>query len=251
MAAERTRIHILDMIEKGEISPEEGLRLLQELGGEAVAPGPAAAEEPLPLASIGPGPGPFKDRQTDPGPRPGRPAPERGEILADDPTGRAQQRRAWWTAPLWVGAGFTVLGGIFMYAALRAAGLGFWFMCASLPLWFGLTVIALAWWLRTAPWFHLRFVSPPGAVRRADVDLSLPLPIGLTIWLLRVFRPWILRPVGGRLKGSSRRGASMYGTPITGVDLEKLLSNLNTSATRSHPISIEGEDGSRLEIFMG
>ena len=155
MAGETERMHILQMIEDGQISAADGLRLLDALAADAAA-------EPLPA-----------DAQTAP--------------AAD-----LDYWRRWWLLPMGVGIVVVLVGALLMYAALQASGLGFWFACASLPFAAGVVMMALAAASRSARWLHVRVRSNAAANRWPHtIALSFPLPIRLTAGLLRLAGPYI------------------------------------------------------------
>jgi hypothetical protein len=153
MTTETERMRILQMIEDGQISAAEGLRLLDALGGAQAGGAEAAA----PAA-------------------PGAPP---------DPTGLDRWRR-WWLVPMWVGSGIVFVSALLMYAAYQGSGFGFWFLCATLPFLAGVAVMALAGFSQSARWVHIRVKSSPAKGGR-NIAISLPLPIRLTAWALRTF----------------------------------------------------------------
>lgn len=141
--------------------------------------------------------------------------------------------RRWWMLPLWAGVGFTVLGGWLMYLDLQNSNIGFWFLCAWVPLLLGVAVMTLAWQSRTARWLHLRVYQKPGEWPQ-KIAISFPLPIRLTAWVLRTFRDKI------------------PGLPDTSID--ELILALGESATPENPLYVEvdqGEDGERVQIYIG
>jgi hypothetical protein len=148
------RMHILQLIEDGEISAAEGLRRLDEL--TPVAP---AAVVDAPKAA-------------------GR---------ENVPSDRDLERwKRWWVIPLYGGLGLTVVGALLMYAAYAAAGFGAWFVLAALPFGLGVLVSALAAGSRSAKWIHIRVKTGETEGIR-NIALSFPLPLRLTGWLLRTF----------------------------------------------------------------
>lgn len=151
------RLHILELIESGKITAEEGIRLLNALTGDA----PAEAE-PVP-----PAPEPSSKA-------PGSAPPELGYW------------RGWWRFPLAVGVIITLLGGGLMYWALLATDfrLTLWLMLASCPFALGVVVLALSFASRSAKWIHIRVNS-----RERLIALSFPLPLRLAAWFLRTFEP--------------------------------------------------------------
>jgi len=157
------RITILEMIEEGIISPDEGLRLLRAIEGDSAG----AQSEAIQKVDIAPEG--LKEKT--------RPHIEPEEI---------EKWRRWWMIPLWVGVGITTLGGILMYWAWAANGFGFWFACAWFPFLLGVGAMALAWGSRTARWLHLRVQQKPGQ-KPERIAISFPIPLGLTAWFLRNF----------------------------------------------------------------
>jgi hypothetical protein len=161
MSNEAERMQILQMIEDGKITPEEGTRLLNALSGKT---GEASAGN-APQASATPEPSPRNVR----------------------PTVDLEHWKRWWIVPMWIGVGVTTLSALWMYGAYRSGGFGFWLACAGLPFAIGVAIMALAAASRTAKWIHIR-VKTGQADWPRSIALSFPLPIGLTAWLLRTFR---------------------------------------------------------------
>ncbi len=158
MASETERMHILQMIEDGQITAADGLRLLDALGA-------GAGEAPTELR-----------------PAPGQSAPE-----AD-----LEHWRRWWMVPMGVGIGVLLVGALLMLVAYQAGGLGFWFACASLPFAAGVLIMALAAGSRSARWLHVRVRTDPAAHDwPRNIAFSFPLPIRLTAWLLRLAGPFV------------------------------------------------------------
>lgn len=61
-----------------------------------------------------------------------------------------------------------------------------WLVCTLPLIAFGALVVALAWWSRTARWLHVR-IRDEGT----RVNFSLPLPLRPAAWLVRLARPWV------------------------------------------------------------
>lgn len=159
MSSREERIMILNMIEAGTISSEEGLQLLANLE----EPGSAQEQNLL--------------------------QPEDSPAPSHDPDDLARWKK-WWVIPLWIGVAITLLGSALMYGAYTAGGLSVWFFLSWLPFLLGVGTIALAWRSQTSPWLHLRIQQAPGE-KPERIALSLPLPIHFTAWLLRTFGGWI------------------------------------------------------------
>jgi hypothetical protein len=251
MMDQEERMQILDMIENGRISAEQGLQLLKALDGETevamtdVDVLPAAQEpasefnagaETFPLEQDQASPpvvAPLGEAQDEPQSVPGEqvtvlPGAAQAESFAE-----MQKWRRWWTIPLWIGVGVTVLGGVLMYWAMQASGLNFWFGCASLPFALGVLVIVLAFQSRTSPWLHLRVRQGPSQWPQ-QIAFSFPIPARPTVWFLRSF--------GRRIHG------------LNDASLDEVIQAVGETANSENPIYIrvdDDEDGEQVEIYIG
>lgn len=239
MSEKNERLQILEMIDNGTITPDEGARLLKALSG---APrneeDPSnSGEEPYLLDPETPveqsRPSPIPEDQTTSEPH--FDVGNEPEVL-DTPfvPHDADKWRRWWTIPLWIGVGITIVGGVLMYAAMQAAGASsFWFACAWLPFLLGIAVIVLAWSSRSARWIHIRVRQSPGE-RPQTIALSFPIPIRLTAWILRHF------------------GHYIPNMEHTGLDEIILALGDKTSPETPFYVEVdEGEDGEKVEIYIG
>jgi hypothetical protein len=238
MVSETERKKILEMIESGTISAEEGLTLLNTLSeSEAIEATPETArldfeiEDPTGTQDII-----FEDSYIEsdeavetigsdfevipPGPEP----PSADEI---------NKWKRWWVVPLWAGAAITVIGGLLMFWAFQAGGFGFWFACAWFPFLLGVACLALAWSSRTSPWLHVRVHQAPGE-RPQKIAISFPIPVRLTVWGLKTFGHFI---------------------PQMGdTSLDEVILALKDVAQDGTPLFVdvnEGEDGERVQVFIG
>lgn len=229
MTQKNERLQVLEMIENGVITPEEGARLLTALDDPALPGEPADyfSSEPENLTTPRLSePGNFAD-----------PFPE-GRANGFEPGERPldpglQHWRRWWMIPMWIGVGITVVGGLLMFLAYQASGMGFWFGCAWLPFLMGVGVMALAWGSRTSRWLHLRIQQKPGE-RPETIMLSFPLPLRFTAWAIRTFGRYIPQ------------------LNKTGVD--EMILALGKTTGPENPFYIEvdeGEDGERVQIYIG
>jgi len=163
------RLEILEMIEQGKISSEEGLKLLEVLSENWEAEDQEylhAKEEMLypPVDSEDPAP----------------------EITSEE----MEKWRRWWVIPFWIGVGITVLGGALMYWGWSARGIGLGFIAAWIPFLIGLGIMALGWNSRTGPWIHIRVHQKPGESPQ-KISLSFPIPIRFFAWSIKTFSRWV------------------------------------------------------------
>lgn len=233
MAGEDSRMQILEMIDSGKITAEEGLRLLESLGDEA-----------KPLLEDETGAGLPDTPARDEAGNLGAPASAHGDLAGQaqlnpeppadtPPLPDMSGLRRLWVIPLWTGVGVTLAGSLLMYLALRTSGVGFWLGCASLPLVLGLVVLVLAWQSRTARWLYLHIEQRSGEYPQ-EITFGLPVPLRLSGWLLRTF--------GSRIPG------------MQGATLDSLLLALEHSTSPEKPFYVEvedDEDGERVQILIG
>ena len=255
MTAGEERRRILDLLDNGIISAEQAIQLLASVEGEdepedenpvlesayqdtevivlenrsAQAATDTASTFAYDAASAvgaeaGPAEAEFSTPEDAPEPAPTSPEPP------FDP-GQAGWR-GWWQWPLWVGVCVTVVAGGLMYLAYQGSGFGFWFACTWFPFLFGVMLMALAWASRTAPWIHIRVQQKPGE-RPERIAISLPIPLRLTAWFLRTFRPHL---------GEMNK--------VNPADMIMALKNV-TPETPFYVKVDEGDDGEKVEVYIG
>jgi len=154
------RMTILKRIETGEISAQEAVRLLNELGQA-----PSSAPEPEPQV-IEPEPEPVRSASAPP---------------LEVPKGLSQ----FWVYLLYSGVGIIVLGALLLYAVYGASA-GWGLALCGWPIFAaGVLVVVIAWWLRTARWIHVRVRG------KENVTISIPLPLRLTAWAFKIAKPFV------------------------------------------------------------
>jgi hypothetical protein len=229
MSEMNERIQILEMIESGVITAEEGARLLKALDsnqesndshgndGDVSAPhGHSYAGETF--ESTG-----------------GDEEPVSGEVLEAKFQPEIEKWKRWWIIPLWIGVGITIIGSLLMFWAYQSTGFSFWFGCAWLPFLLGVAVIAMAWGSRSARWLHLRVQQEPGEWPRT-IAFSFPLPLRFAAWLMRTLGRFIPQ------------------VNEVGIDFDQLIEAFETSTTSETPFYIEvddGEGGEKVQIYIG
>jgi hypothetical protein len=237
MVSDSERSKILEMIENGTITAEEGLTLLNaldetsavesnldfELEGEIPPPFPDSIDEAVGIEET------FDNVETDV-----VDTDETMQTSAPPTSEDIQKWKRWWFIPLWIGAGITVISGLLMYWAYRATdGFGFWFACSWFPFLLGVSVLALAWGSKTVPWLHVRVQQAPGE-RPQRIAISFPLPVRLAVWGFRMFGHYIPN--------------------MEGVDLEEIITSLKDVAKEGTPLFVdvdEGERGEKVQVFIG
>ena len=159
------RLEILEMIQRGTISPQEGLNLIgalretweEELESSLEMNG-GESESLLPAPDV------------------------EGEDF--------KKWKAWWIIPFWLGVSITTLGGALMYWAWSSNGLGVGFVLAWFPFLIGVGIMVLGWNSKTGPWVHIRIHQKPGETPER-IAISLPIPIRFFAWTIRTFGSFI------------------------------------------------------------
>jgi hypothetical protein len=257
--ASNERLHILEMLDQGQINTEQALTLIQALESgeaEALTPETSFARSPSPEGRgeepVEPVSGPATDAPPPPAavppveepevppveePKIFTPAPEdapvRPSAVYETFTPVTSHRfRSFWLIPLWVGAAITVVGGLLMFLAWQGSRFGFWFACSWFPFALGVLVLILAWAARGTPWLHLRVRQAEGKEGPRNIVLSFPLPLRLAGWGLRTF--------GHRIPGLEQ----------TNVD-EIIVALEHISPETPFSIEVDEGDGEHVEIYIG
>ncbi|MBN2149023.1 MAG: hypothetical protein JW726_16680 [Anaerolineales bacterium] len=235
--SDEERLQILEMIERGTITAEQGINLLNALSGRTGGELPARSSTELPIAMQQE---PDVHAETTPEPLPVfESVPEDAPVdkpTSDRPAGfspGAKRWRNWWLIPLWVGVGITVISALLMFLAYQSSGFGFWFACTWFPFLLGVLVLALAASSRTARWLHVRVTQKPGETPQR-IAISMPLPLRLGGWFFKTFRH--------RIPGLEE---------VPNVD-EMLRALEHASPDQPFYVEVdEGDDGERVEVYIG
>jgi hypothetical protein len=226
MAHEIERLQILEMIEKGIISAEEGVRLLNSLQGEAgemLPPQVASASTETETSASAPEPEVIRSAPAE------NEKDSAAKTLFDS---EIKKWRRWWWVPLTVGIIITVASGLLMFLAYQKSGFGFWFACLWFPLILGVVVLSLGAASRTMRWLHVRIHQEPGEWPQT-IAISMPVPLRFVAWILRIFGPYIPR------------------MDTTNLD-EVFLALEKTSSDQPFYVKVdEGESGEKVEVFIG
>lgn len=230
-------MRILKMIEDGEISPDEGARLLQEAESASTSQtepldalgilskidqGEISAEEGIKLLESAPETIGEEAEEDIPEAETGASS----HAISDEEISKWQR---WWTIPLYVGIGIVILSTVWLNATYQNSGYGFWFFCSWIPLSLGILLMALSWSSKSSPWIHVRVRGP-----KENVAISIPAPLGLTGWALRNFGQYIPQ--------------------LERTTVDEILIALETTKQTNAPLSIivdEGDNGEHVEVFIG
>ncbi len=214
MTAENERLEILEMIQKGTISPEEGMKLIEAIGESWEK---SEMEYSIAKAELE---GSFEPIEAD-------------EYSQDGDQDHFNKLKSWWIIPFWIGVAITVLGGSLMYWAWSAHGIGFGFVAAWIPFLIGVGLLVLGWNSRTGPWLHIRIQQKPGE-KPGRIAISFPIPNRFFAWSLRTF--------GGFVPNMNLSGA------------DEILLALGNYSQGDTPLTIDvddSDDGEKVRIYIG
>ena len=230
------QMRILKMIEDGEISTEDGAKLLLELDStpkkpqesttfmsilEQIESGDLSPDEGidrLTKSSLPPEAGIEIDQESSDS---HSPPPK----ISDDELNRWKH---WWTYPMYFGIGIVVLSSLWMNSTQQNSGYGFWFFCSWFPLALGILLISLSWLSQKGPWIHVRVRG-----KSDNVAVSMPAPLGLAGWALRTFGHYIPN--------------------LERTSIDEIISALDQSVKGDTPlyVNVDEGDGEHVEVFIG
>lgn len=208
------RKQVLQMLENGTITADQALALIRELEQDSSSEdGGAAAEQAGFAAST---------------------SPDEGKAPDAALKRTAAHARELWQIPLWVGVAITVLSALGIYSAMQSAGYGFWFYCLWLPFIFGVALMAVAAWSRTARWLFVNVERPHAGGGPRRIAVGFPLPLELTGWFLRTFGHYI--------------------DGLRGTNVDEVIQVISLAKGVEEPLIVNVEDGGggeHVQVFIG
>lgn len=214
---EKAERKIMDMIEQGHISAEEGLRLINAMSNHR-EPGSKEAEAVL-----------VTPEKVEISPEDViEPAPPR---ISEAEMARMNRLKRWWILPFGIGLLITILGAIWMYSGYLANGFGWGFWLAWIPFLLGIAIIAVSYQTSRSVWLHVRIKQKPGETPQR-ISISLPIPIKLTSWFFSAF--------GDKIPG-------LKDQPID--NFSEILETL--SPEEPFYVHVDEDDGEEVEVFIG
>lgn len=207
---------ILDMVEGGKISAEEGLRLMNAMKGAKETHSPVnEGDDHLETAP-----------QMSGSPASGHPMIPEAELA------RMNRLKRWWVLPFGVGLLVTSMGAVWMYLGYADNGFGWGFWLAWLPFLLGIFLMVLSYQTSRSVWVHVRIRQKPGE-KPERISISLPMPLRLAKWFLGTF--------GNHIPG-------LKDQPVG--DFSEILETL----TPEEPFYVhvnDEDDGEEVEVFIG
>ncbi len=212
---DKAKRKVLDMVEQGQISPDEGLRLINAMKQDDEKSPPVESVIQSEIAFI-----PDPDGGTEP--------PQ----MPEEEMARMKRLKRWWILPFGIGLMVTILGAIWMYMGYTSAGFGFGFWLAWVPFLLGIFIVAVSFQTTRSVWLHVRVKQKPGNTPER-LSISLPLPMNLAKWFFSAF--------GSRIPG-------LRDQPIG--DISSILENLSPEEPFYVHVN-DDDDGEEVEIFIG
>ena len=243
------RMSILEMIDAGKITAEQGLLLLQSLAegeeqfaadlGEDPSLQPGAGEAIPGLESAGgSAPDPGLHPPVEPGAEAHSEPPGAGAVPAvhqSDLDSLPPEIHRWqylWLLPFSLGAVLTLFAMYQVFQLTQASSPYSALFCPGVVFVSGIVILVLGWDARRAHWIHLRIEQPPGEWPRR-IFISFPLPLGLLSWFLR------------------RKGK--ISQEKTGQTIEAVIEGIKLHASAQNPLLIEvdeGDGGNKVKIYV-
>ena len=208
---------IMDMIEQGQLSAEEGLRLINAIGSnhQSEVQHDMSAED---LSGISVPDLPDREETTFHG-------------MPEEEKRRMKSLKRWWLLPFGIGLLFTALGAIWMYMGYTEHGFGFGFWLAWLPFLIGVFIVAVSFQTNRSVWLHLRVKEGSGG-KKSNIAISMPLPLILTKWVVSNF--------GDRIPGIKDQPVGDVSEILEGISPEDPIY-----------VHVKEDDGEEVEVFIG
>jgi len=206
------RKKILQMVEEGKISAEDAAKLMHALDDDTDSETDEAEVEVIEST-----PGSSYERAA---------APEFDAIKA--------RARRFSLIPLWTGVFVTVFSAWIIYAIQQNAGVNFWFYCMTLPLMFGVLLIALGAGGCSSRWIYVdvdRRDAKPGDGPK-HITLGFPIPFGFVAWLFETF--------GHNINGMSKG------------KVEGIIQMMHATRESGEPLMINvDDDDAHVQVYIG
>ncbi len=222
---------ILDMVEKGQISAEEGLRLINAMSAsESSDGGTTQPETPTRLMSET---GTEDVKEAADVVIPTEPEGMHSDHPQISPTelNRMKRLKRWWVLPFGIGLLITTLGAVWMYMGYEAARFGFGFWLAWIPFLLGIFIVVVSFQSSRSIWLHVRIRQAAGQ-KPERIAISLPLPLNLARWIFSNF--------GSKIPGIKDQPMDAYA---------EILDHL--SPEDPFYVHVQEDDGEEVEVFIG
>ena len=214
------RLEILKKIEQGELSVEEGFRQISELEAQSGAPAADSTSQANFVTT------PRVDHS--------RSSEERGKVeVVVDKTSEPMLDLTRWKIGRWIAFGLfliiTAVSSIWMIQGWQRHPWGWGFWLSWIPFLIGLAGMALMY---NSHWLYLRVRNKTGE-KPEKFTLSMPLPIGLALWVFNTFGQWMPKEVHG-------------------IEISEFLEEVDSGLSSDQPliVQVDDEDGEHVEIYI-
>jgi hypothetical protein len=210
------RLIILRKIESGDISIEDGQRLIDALDGRI-----------NPVEELD---GNAQEEESSPEPQ----AVEHVDVIETGHEKTAPPDFGRWRTWGWVAFGvfvfLTALSAMWMVLGWQTRPWGWGFWLSWIPFLVGVVGMIATYQAR---WLHVRIRQAPGS-KPEKISISLPLPLGLASLAMNTFSRWM--PVQVREQ-----------------HIGEMIKDLDRNIHKDEPlhIQVEDDDGERVEVFIG
>ena len=208
---------VFDMVEKGQISADEGLRLIN-----AMEASNKEKKKELEIQESD-----FYSKQDVSLDSEEKELPK----IPEEELKRMERLKRWWVLPFGIGLLITVLGAIWMYMGYTANGFGFGFWLSWIPFLLGIFILAVSFQSSRSVWLHVRIKQKPGETPHR-IAISLPLPLSLTRWVISTF--------GSKIPGMQDQPMDEYSEMLKSVSPEE-----------PFYVHVDEGDGEEVEVFIG
>ena len=211
---DETKRKVLDMVEQGQVTPDEGLRLINALEGNDKK---TAGSSPPQLGEVAYIPG--EDGTSTP------------PSIPEEEMARMKKMKRWWILPFTIGLIISLMGAIWMFTGYQNNGFGWGFWLAWLPFLLGIALVAASFPTNQSVWLHVRVKQKSGS-KPERINISFPIPLRFVNWFIVSF--------GDRIPGVAGQ---------TTGDLTAILDDL--SPEKPFYVHVEDDDGEDVEIYIG
>ena len=137
---------------------------------------------------------------------------------------------------LWIGIAVTVLVAWSMLGIQQNAGINFWFLCLTMPLFLGIFLIIIGAGAKTSRWLYVDVDRTQSSDEDwpQHITLGFPLPLGIAAWALKTF-------------GSSIRG-------LRGMDVNGIAEMMKSAKNMTEPLIVnvdDSDDGEKVQVYIG
>lgn len=144
---------------------------------------------------------------------------------------RINKFKKWWFLPFSVGLILTVISSIWMYLGITSKGLGWGFWLSWIPFIIGIVIMAISALSSKSKWIHIR-VREKGKGKHVNIRFSMPMPLGAAKWFIRNF--------SHKLKKTKE------------LPLDEIITEIEQGITSDSPLYVKvNDDGDEVEIYIG